>query len=201
MLSLIACADTLDSLAHKRRKLGNGSAGGNLESRDTRNPLSPLLASQLVPADATTNFSTLTRKFAQGNKNGKQNAVIARWNQQDRPISHIFRESDFSWFHLRADHSARPIWISPGDGHIILEAFSPIAEQAQDFLVAISEPVSRYANTSSCNADVHIRMRSESDLRSFTSTSSHLIRSMPPYRAVCRQRTSSKSAFFRLGPE
>jgi DNA excision repair protein ERCC-3 len=31
----------------------------------------------------------------------------------------------------------------PQDGHIILEAFSPIAEQAQDFLVAISEPVSR----------------------------------------------------------
>ncbi|KAG6373421.1 P-loop containing nucleoside triphosphate hydrolase protein [Boletus reticuloceps] len=29
--------------------------------------------------------------------------------------------------------------------HIILEAFSPIAEQAQDFLVAISEPVSRPA--------------------------------------------------------
>lgn len=37
------------------------------------------------------------------------------------------------------------MWISPEDGHIILEAFSPIAEQAQDFLVAISEPVSRPA--------------------------------------------------------
>jgi DNA excision repair protein ERCC-3 len=57
----------------------------------------------------------------------------------------MFMDHDFSWLHLKPDHSARPIWISPEDGHIILEAFSPIAEQAQDFLVAISEPVSRPA--------------------------------------------------------
>lgn len=54
-------------------------------------------------------------------------------------------DQDFSWLHLKPDHASRPLWISPEDGHIILEAFSPIAEQAQDFLVAISEPVSRYA--------------------------------------------------------
>ena len=53
-------------------------------------------------------------------------------------------DQDFSWLHLKSDHASRPLWISPEDGHIILEAFSPIAEQAQDFLVAISEPVSRY---------------------------------------------------------
>ncbi|KAJ1516318.1 hypothetical protein HMI54_009918 [Coelomomyces lativittatus] len=44
---------------------------------------------------------------------------------------------------LKKDHSARPLWINPDTGYIILEAFSPIAEQAQDFLVAIAEPVSR----------------------------------------------------------
>lgn len=50
---------------------------------------------------------------------------------------------DFSHLPLKTDHSARPLWISPDDGHIILEGFSPIAEQAMDFLVAIAEPVSR----------------------------------------------------------
>ncbi len=65
--------------------------------------------------------------------------------QQDKLISHIFMDQDFSWLHLKPDHQSRPLWISPEDGHIILEAFSPIAEQAQDFLTAISEPVSRYA--------------------------------------------------------
>jgi DNA excision repair protein ERCC-3 len=52
-------------------------------------------------------------------------------------------DQDFSWLHLKGDHQSRPLWISPEDGHIILEAFSSIAEQAQDFLTAISEPVSR----------------------------------------------------------
>ena len=42
-----------------------------------------------------------------------------------------------------ASPETRQLWISPEDGHIILEVFSPIAEQVQDFLVAISELVSR----------------------------------------------------------
>lgn len=58
-------------------------------------------------------------------------------------ISHIFGREDYTNLPLKKDHASRPLWISPEDGHIILEGFSPIAEQAQDFLVAISEPVSR----------------------------------------------------------
>ncbi|RCH84736.1 DNA repair helicase RAD25, partial [Rhizopus stolonifer] len=61
-------------------------------------------------------------------------------------ISHIFGKEDYTYLPLKQDHASRPLWISPEDGHIILEGFSPIAEQAQDFLVAISEPVSRPAH-------------------------------------------------------
>ncbi|KAI9306489.1 P-loop containing nucleoside triphosphate hydrolase protein [Cunninghamella echinulata] len=61
-------------------------------------------------------------------------------------ISHIFGKEDYTHLPLKPDHNSRPLWISPEDGHIILEGFSPIAEQAQDFLVAISEPVSRPAH-------------------------------------------------------
>lgn len=43
---------------------------------------------------------------------------------------------------LKNDHSARPLWVAP-DGHIFLEAFSPVYKYAQDFLVAIAEPVCR----------------------------------------------------------
>lgn len=65
--------------------------------------------------------------------------------KQDNLISHIFLDhGDFSWLHLKLDHPSRPVWINPDDGHIFLEGFSPIADQAQDFLVAVSEPVSRY---------------------------------------------------------
>lgn len=54
-------------------------------------------------------------------------------------------EKDFTQLQLKADHASRPLWISPQDMTITLEGFSPIAEQAQDFLVAIAEPVSRPA--------------------------------------------------------
>ncbi|XP_061831188.1 general transcription and DNA repair factor IIH helicase/translocase subunit XPB [Nerophis lumbriciformis] len=43
---------------------------------------------------------------------------------------------------LKNDNSSRPLWVAP-DGHIFLEAFSPVYRYAQDFLVAIAEPVCR----------------------------------------------------------
>jgi len=43
---------------------------------------------------------------------------------------------------LRGDYGVRPLWVSP-DGNIFLETFSPLYRQAQDFLITISEPVSR----------------------------------------------------------
>ncbi|XP_063068131.1 general transcription and DNA repair factor IIH helicase subunit XPB [Engraulis encrasicolus] len=43
---------------------------------------------------------------------------------------------------LKNDFGSRPLWVAP-DGHIFLEAFSPVYKYAQDFLVAIAEPVCR----------------------------------------------------------
>ena len=56
---------------------------------------------------------------------------------------YLFGTQSYADLPLKADHANRPLWVSPEDGQIVLEGFSPIAEQAQDFLVAISEPVSR----------------------------------------------------------
>lgn len=58
-------------------------------------------------------------------------------------VSKIFGKADFSYLKLKPDHFSRPIWISPNDGRVILESFSPLAEQAQDFLITIAEPLSR----------------------------------------------------------
>ncbi|KAK9454425.1 P-loop containing nucleoside triphosphate hydrolase protein [Dipodascopsis uninucleata] len=58
-------------------------------------------------------------------------------------VSRVFGKSDFSYLSLKPDHYSRPLWINPLDGRIVLESFSPLAEQAQDFLVTIAEPVSR----------------------------------------------------------
>ncbi|XP_010783230.1 general transcription and DNA repair factor IIH helicase/translocase subunit XPB [Notothenia coriiceps] len=43
---------------------------------------------------------------------------------------------------LKNDNTSRPLWVAP-DGHIFLEAFSPVYKYAQDFMVAIAEPVCR----------------------------------------------------------
>ncbi|KAM3541117.1 hypothetical protein ARSEF1564_005991 [Beauveria bassiana] len=59
------------------------------------------------------------------------------------PMPHIFGENDYSYLVLKKDHRNRPLWIDPKKGRIILESFSPLAEQAQDFLITIAEPLSR----------------------------------------------------------
>lgn len=127
-----------------------------------------------MPRGATINFSALTRKLAEQRRAEEaddpkdESPLAAHRRQQDTLVSHIFQDQDFSWLHLKPDHASRPLWISPEDGHIILEAFSPIAEQAQDFLVAISEPVSRYASRvrtvdtelySGCQTGLHPRIQ------------------------------------------
>uniref|UniRef100_A0A6M2CVC4 General transcription and DNA repair factor IIH helicase/translocase subunit XPB n=1 Tax=Rhipicephalus microplus TaxID=6941 RepID=A0A6M2CVC4_RHIMP len=47
-----------------------------------------------------------------------------------------------SQMELRPDHASRPLWVA-ADGHVFLEAFSPVYKHAHDFLIAISEPVCR----------------------------------------------------------
>ncbi|KAG8906319.1 transcription factor TFIIH complex ERCC-3 subunit, partial [Tulasnella sp. 403] len=117
---------------------------------------------ELVPKAAKINLSALSRKLA-AEKNERDRAAPSKAGSAtasalSRPatirikkaprtdlVAHIFDRNDYSFLELKSDHASRPLWISPEDGTIILEGFSPIAEQAQDFLVAISEPVSRPA--------------------------------------------------------
>lgn len=116
----------------------------------------------LIPRAATINLSALTRRLASEKKDRNKPAAesvehsapgpsttarpatirIKKANKTDL-VAHIFNNNDFSFMELKPDHTSRPLWINPEDATIILEGFSPIAEQAQDFLVAISEPVSR----------------------------------------------------------
>ena len=52
------------------------------------------------------------------------------------------RVVDLSEEGLVKDHHIRPLWVDD-EGNIILEAFATLASRAQDFLIAIAEPVSR----------------------------------------------------------
>ncbi|KAJ7746631.1 DNA helicase [Mycena metata] len=136
----------------KRARVGEDQEDIAIDyNEDDAIPPSPPEETNLVPRSATINFSALTRKLAEARRAkdaeapGDLTSLEQHRRHQDSLVSHIFMDQDFSWLHLKPDHASRPLWISPEDGHIILEAFSPIAEQAQDFLTAISEPVSRPA--------------------------------------------------------
>lgn len=62
----------------------------------------------------------------------------------------IFGSKDFSYLSLKPDHDNRPLWIDPSVSagskkgpKITLESFSPLAAQAEDFLITVAEPQSR----------------------------------------------------------
>ncbi len=51
-----------------------------------------------------------------------------------------FEFQDYRKIKLKDDHEKRPIWISPADNKLFLEAHSPLYKMATDFLIAIEEP-------------------------------------------------------------
>ncbi|SPO04531.1 probable DNA helicase RAD25 [Cephalotrichum gorgonifer] len=70
-----------------------------------------------------------------------QSKMIKKSNHE--LLTHIFGTRDYSYLKMKPDHKNRPLWIDPAKGRIILESFNPLAEQAQDFLITIAEPLSR----------------------------------------------------------
>ncbi|KAI9342671.1 DNA repair helicase rad25 [Obelidium mucronatum] len=69
----------------------------------------------------------------------------AEQEQDEEQEEQVEQEQSFLPFldlNLKSDHLLRPI-VADERGRLWLEAFSPIADQAVDFLVAVAEPVSR----------------------------------------------------------
>ncbi|CAI0650117.1 General transcription and DNA repair factor IIH helicase subunit XPB [Colletotrichum fructicola] len=64
-------------------------------------------------------------------------------NGQESMSALFKKKRDFSWLQMKPDSTNRPLYIDPAKGRIFLESFNPLAEQAQDFLITIAEPISR----------------------------------------------------------
>ncbi|KAG9287713.1 hypothetical protein G9A89_004116 [Geosiphon pyriformis] len=112
------------------RQLQTNNGTGTLTFQEEDTKVDP--GEALIPRMATLNADTIIQS----------SALSHNFSSKDS-VSRIFGDQDFSNIQLKSDHESRPLWINPLSGNIILEAFSPIAEQAQDFLIAISEPISR----------------------------------------------------------
>ncbi|XP_045766896.1 general transcription and DNA repair factor IIH helicase subunit XPB [Maniola jurtina] len=78
-----------------------------------------------------------------GENTGVPGAAMQDAEKNDQVPEDEFGAKDYrSQMELKADNASRPLWVAP-NGHIFLEAFSPVYKHAHDFLIAIAEPVSR----------------------------------------------------------
>lgn len=59
-----------------------------------------------------------------------------------RVLGSTLASHDYSNLPLKSDHAQRPIWVC-ADGRVFLETYNPLHKQAQDFLIAIADPVTR----------------------------------------------------------
>jgi hypothetical protein len=116
-----SASDTSSALAHSRTRRGTHDVA--MEDDDD---MDDTIAADLVPRHAKTSI------------------VHESMARQDAAAQYFGNGTDCSFLPLKPDHQNRPLWISP-DGSLFMESFSPVAEQAQDFLIAIAEPVSRCA--------------------------------------------------------
>ncbi|KAF9418994.1 hypothetical protein HW555_004321 [Spodoptera exigua] len=74
---------------------------------------------------------------------GVPGAAMQDAEKNDQVPEDEFGAKDYrSQMQLKTDNASRPLWVAP-NGHIFLEAFSPVYKHAHDFLIAIAEPVCR----------------------------------------------------------
>eukprot|EP01080_Neovahlkampfia_damariscottae_P004638 gene4638-8211_t len=75
-------------------------------------------------------------------KDSKKNKKKKIQEEENRILTDLFDIGDYSNLKLKQDHENRPLYVCPNKT-IVLETFSPVYQQAYDFLVAIAEPISR----------------------------------------------------------
>ncbi|XP_028172539.1 general transcription and DNA repair factor IIH helicase subunit XPB [Ostrinia furnacalis] len=74
---------------------------------------------------------------------GVPGAAMQDAEKNDQVPDDEFGAKDYrNQMELKPDNASRPLWVAP-NGHIFLEAFSPVYKHAHDFLIAIAEPVCR----------------------------------------------------------
>ncbi|KAJ1800889.1 DNA repair helicase RAD25 [Coemansia sp. RSA 2399] len=124
-----------DSGDYGEEDAGSGDENYSSDEYDPKEQAKRDVESGLLPKAATASLSQ------EGADDAEDEYSMLAMPQRDA-ASGMFK-GDYSFLKLKSDHESRPLWICPTSRHIILEAFSPIADQAIDFLIAISEPVSR----------------------------------------------------------
>jgi DNA excision repair protein ERCC-3 len=104
--------------------------------------------SQIKPIVTQSHKRITATKKSQQTQHNKMIPVLPPKPSTTTPVSphqtntDTFFRYNYSKSPLKSDHENRPIWIC-ANLHLYLEKYSPIYKQAYDFLIAISDPVSR----------------------------------------------------------
>ncbi|KAF4459259.1 DNA excision repair ERCC-3 [Fusarium albosuccineum] len=145
-------AQDATSVAAKAGKLSGTSTPGPATPRNVDSPNTFSDANDDFDDDVTESQKEKERELEKESDKFVSSWAVSsnRFQHQDQGGRHnlatrYFGDRDFSYLPLKSDHGNRPLWIDPDRGIIILERFSPLADQATDFLITIAEPRSRPA--------------------------------------------------------
>ena len=138
---------TLTIMASKRKALTSSR-----NSRPTKRSAPPIATPQSIGSsdDYSTNESEASESQAEelgkAVKTFSTDSLKSRKKDQSTSLEREAKLrgiSNLSYLSLKPDHENRPLWVDANKARIILESFSPLAAQAQDFLTTIAEPLSR----------------------------------------------------------
>ncbi|KAI9047360.1 hypothetical protein LZ554_008807 [Drepanopeziza brunnea f. sp. 'monogermtubi'] len=136
-----------------KRKAPSSASGSKKAGKDTEASTPGPATPRSISGSDEDYESEVTEEESETVKKAKANLSVSKYQQKRGSsflkgrdsASHHFEggNHDFSYLSLKPDHHNRPLWIDPLKGKIIMESFSPLASEAQDFLTTVAEPQSR----------------------------------------------------------
>ncbi|KAK6580920.1 hypothetical protein PZA11_006408 [Diplocarpon coronariae] len=135
-----------------KRKATSNVKGSKKAGKDTESSTPGPATPRSIGSSDEYESSDVTEDESEDVKRAKANLTVGQYQKKSSSsvagrdsASYHFNNGnhDFSYLSLKPDHDNRPLWIDPLKGRIIMESFSPLAVQAQDFLTTVAEPQSR----------------------------------------------------------
>ncbi|CRK24536.1 hypothetical protein BN1708_014009 [Verticillium longisporum] len=130
----------------KRKAIGAVTGGGKVGKGSRVSTPAGAATPRSIGSD---NESSAAEALSEGEEDVNIEKNVGHFSVEgyERPsksaTSHIFGKRDYSYLNLKPDFQNRPLWIDASKARIFLESFSPLAQQCQDFLITIAEPISR----------------------------------------------------------
>ncbi|KAL2054350.1 hypothetical protein ABVK25_005491 [Lepraria finkii] len=131
-----------------KRKASTSSKSSRLAKRSASGAATPqsIGSSDEYSAEGSEASESEAENLSRAVKTFSSDSLKSRRKEQSHTLDREAKLngiSNLSYLSLKPDHENRPLWVDAQKARITLEHFSPLANQAQDFLTTIAEPLSR----------------------------------------------------------